>query len=637
MVNIPRGSFIFIILFIVLTLPFFLALLPQDLNTTEFSIYNTDWNGLSEFKDLIGTVDSTAKVETLIGSANALNRLNSSGGADSGALFILGPKVNYDPTEAIAILLYFLKGGRVVIADDFGTANDILGYFSLILQAIASADVDPLGLGTGLGGGMQQVDLDLPPLFDPLLPYLQPNTPSGRALWSLARPEFGIASLAQSSLDPTELASAGFDIIKSIVAVAINQSVLIDTQNFINSPVQPVLHAPKSDTATGQVVAPWVDDLTQGTDSGVVANYAAVLSMKVKYPTNFTNRNDPTDVIDYDKWFEYGLPPPLGQGGNRSEYVASHFETLWVPFGQFDLQIPSISALGSLADAIKPRFNLAALVSSEKSWIEYNVSQAKDVSRISPSAEEWGNIEFPVASMLPLGFDAAAPQMYLISDPSIFINKYVGTEITGTDNSDPNYFDPNGFSNRQFAINLLTQILKDRPNSIIYFDEGHLAQSYISPILYLGLFFRFLDAMTMFPLIAPLVPITVIGLARKYAPKGRAAAAPLLMTRIEQYSNRSYFAFKMRWFLEFHNYAKGLDLIYRRVRREIMKRYNLTRFSPELAEQAMMTEFPQVAKKKLAGRLMEIERIVASDALISEEEFMKHYLILKEISTMMKR
>ena len=297
MASIPRGSFIYVILFIVLTLPFFLALIPQEFNSSPFSIYNEGWDGLTEFKDLINENHPSTSVETIIGSTNALNRLNSTGGANSGTLIIMGPKVSYDPTEAIAIMLYFLKGGRLIIADDFGTANDILYYFSLILQAISSADVDPMGLGGGVGtasytsnnnpGFIANVNFDLPPEFDPLLPYLQPSHPTGKRLWSMVRPEYSIAHSAQE-LDPSALASSGFDILKSIVAISINKSVLIDTKNFVDSPVQPILKPPKSDAASGIIVAPWITDWTEGV-SNVVANYAAILSMKVKYPTNFTH------------------------------------------------------------------------------------------------------------------------------------------------------------------------------------------------------------------------------------------------------------------------------------------------------------------------------------------------------------
>ncbi|MFW9928303.1 MAG: hypothetical protein ACFFD1_02820, partial [Candidatus Thorarchaeota archaeon] len=570
MASIPKGSFIFVLLFIVLTLPFFLALLPQNVNATPFSIYNTGWDGLSEFKSLINDVDSTVHVETLIGSTNALNRLNTSIGAESGTLVIMGPKVSYDPTEAIAILLYLLKGGRLVIADDFGTANDILSYFSLILEAISSANlsgnnlfglngtVGPASVSpdTGITSIHKPIKLNLPSLFDPLQPYLQPNNPIGNKLWRMANPYYSLASTAQS-VDPTQLASSGFNILQSIVAIAINQSVLIDTESYVHSPVQPLLKPPTTDINTGTLVAPWITDWTQGV-TDVVGNYAAILSMKVRYPTNFTNSAGQT--ISYDEWFNYGLPVIAGgQGGNRSEYQASHFETLWVPFGQFDLQLPQVSGLGDILDNFKPSFKLSALYSSDKSWLEHNVTQAKDVNTISPDASEWGNIEFPVAAMFPLGFDPASPQLYIISDPSIFINKYVGTTPLSGDPNDPNYLDPTAYSNRQFSQNLLTLLLAGRSNSVIYFDEGHLAQSYLNPILYMGMFFRFIDLMTMFPLLAPFLPITIVGFARRYAPRGKKAAAPLLMTRVEQYSGRSYFAFKMRFLLEYQHYAKGLD------------------------------------------------------------------------------
>ena len=140
-VRIPRGAFIYITLFLVLSLPFFLAILPASFQDTEFSIYNDGWNGISEFRALIEDSENAITVKSLLGSTNALNRLNTSSGADAGTLIIMGPKVRYDPTESIAILLYVVKGGRVLIADDFGTGNDILSFFSVLLEALANTDI----------------------------------------------------------------------------------------------------------------------------------------------------------------------------------------------------------------------------------------------------------------------------------------------------------------------------------------------------------------------------------------------------------------------------------------------------------------------------------------------------------------
>ena len=667
-ISIPRGTFIWITLFIVLTLPFVLAFLPQQYSETSFSIYNTGWDGYSQFASLIEhpTTGSnvSAKIQTIVGSDNALNRLNSTGGADSGALIIAGPKVPYDPTEAIAILLYFLKGGRIVIMDDYGTANDILYYFSLILNAISSVNLptqgtnttNPFGIGTSSTGNIDlkivkssnesisnQIfyqKLHLPSYMDPLLPYLAPSSPVGSYLWQLTHPSLqsivlnprsigirnSIDAISQTGVNSNLLAAAGFNILQAVVGIAINQSVLVDTQNYVNSPVQPLLEPPVNDPTIGSLVAPWITTWTSDVSNGVVANYASILSMKIKYPTNFTNINNSTDIINYDAWSALALTNPQ----LASQYKVSQFATQWVPFGDFPVQIPAIQGISSsLLSQLQPKFHLAALYSSQKSFLDSNVTAAKNVNTIVPSASEWGNVQFPVATIIPIGFSADSPQLYLISDPSIFINQYVSQTPTGS-------FNPQLYSNRQFAINTIQMLLGDRPGATVYFDEGHLAQSYTSPTLYMGLFFRFLDALTMFPLIAPLIPITILGLARRYAPKGRKAAAPLLMTKIEQYRGRSYFAYKMRWLLDYQNYSKGLALIYRRVKRDVIKRYNLEEWSAEIAYTKLSIEFPQNIKGGLLRKFVEIENVVSKDSSMSEGQFMEYYLALKDVTDLIK-
>ena len=552
-ISIPRGTFIWITLFIVLTMPFVLAFLPQQYTETSFSIYNTGWDGYSTFASLIehpaGGSNISAKIQTIVGSDNALNRLNSTGGADSGALIIAGPKVSYDPTEAIAILLYFLKGGRVLIMDDYGTANDILYYFSLVLNAISSVSLgsgtnttNPFGLGSSNVGtastnvkivtplhepSLDQVfyqKLHLPSYMDPLLPYLAPTTPVGSYLWQLTHPlvhnissssiplgiRNSLASPSQSGASSSQLAAAGFNILQAVIGIAINQSVLVDTQSYVNSPVQPLLQPPVNDPLAGSLVAPWITTWTSGVTNGVVANYASILSMKVKYPTNFTNINNSNNIISYSNWSSLELTNPQ----LASQYKVSQFATQWVPFGVFPIQIPAVQGIDpSLLSQLQPKFRLSALYSSQKSFLDSNITAAKDVNTIVPSASEWGNVQFPVATVIPIGFSPASPQLYIISDPSIFINQYLSETPTGS-------FNPQQYSNRQFAINTLQMLLGNRPSTTVYFDEGHLAQSYTSPTLYMGLFFRFLDAMTMFPLIAPFVPIVILGLARRYTPKG---------------------------------------------------------------------------------------------------------------------
>lgn len=553
-----------LVLFLVLTWPFILIALPipQSFNSTNFSIYNKGWGGLSDFQDIIESEGGDGvEVKTIIGSLNILNRINSTG-EDAGAIVIMGPGVHYDTTESIALMLYLLRGGRVVICDDFGTANDLLTIFNSLLSALPPIDAASVFGGLGFnedinydtGGGSNETTTETVPF--------------------------------------------------PIVAIGFNGSLLIDTQSYDETPVQPILTPPTASyDSSGNTVYPLVDaifpELIDNVDS-IIGNYASTLSMKVRYPV---------DVDGEEVW-----------------------ETSWVPFGWFPVSIANLLASKyeeygiDFETDVQMSVLLGFIYSSSTSYQEYNVTQASDPNKIHPDYEsEWGGLPsgFPVFFSLPIGDKNAAStgSLTLCSDPSIFVNGIISDSAT------------HGHDNRIFAINVIREILlKGRTSTTIYFDEGHLAQSILSPLIYLGTYFRWLDLLTMFPFIAPLFPLTVIGLAKKFMPKQR-SAKPMLRTKVEQYYGRSFFSVKMRWFLESQEYNRGLELIYRRVRRRVIKRYTVdATLTPDLLARLVTQEYREVNYNDLVKRLRAIEVVISSRVFITEEQFLGHYLVLKNIS-----
>lgn len=575
--QISKAAVLYVTLFIVLSMPFGLSLLPQNVNNTEFSIYNTGWNGLSDFRGILAKDHPNVQIKDLIGSANALNRLNESLGQDAGSLVIMGPKVPYDFSEGLAIMLYAAKGGRVLIADDFGTSNDILNYFSFLISSLSNTL------------GSQSTNL------------------------------FGINPSSQLSCSTNRTNPF------PIIGLAINKSLLVDTQSFYQSPVQPVFTPPPTQGLSGSTyttLAPWLKNMidnSQGVQNvfKVIGNYASIISMKVQYPTEFVNITNPSQNITSSAYFDLSST-------QKCNFNPTVFKKTWVPFSEFPASITKIQGVNL---DINISVKLSALYSSQKSFLDSNVTAARDVNTIKPSSSEWGNIEFPVAVEFPFGKGPQAGSLTIISDPSIFINKYVSTTPTGN-------FDPTQFNNRQFAENILNILTGDRPNGVVYFDEGHLDQSLLSPVLYLGTYFRILDFMSMVPFIAPFLPLLVYGFARSLAPKGKQGSA-LLKTKAENYYGRSYFAYKMRWFLENRHFNRGLELIYRRIRRDLMKRYKMDEWNPEVAVMNLNREYGNF-RKNLLQKVLEIENVLNHNILIEEQRFMDLYLVCQEISNHIK-
>ncbi len=108
------GFLIFIgILFLILPLA-----VPIIKTSAEFSMFNTKWNGCSEFAKLL------ADREKLIPVMYPYNSVEF--GKSTGTLIIIGPDMDFSSLEAEEVKKFLERGGTLFIADDFGTANSLL-------------------------------------------------------------------------------------------------------------------------------------------------------------------------------------------------------------------------------------------------------------------------------------------------------------------------------------------------------------------------------------------------------------------------------------------------------------------------------------------------------------------------------
>jgi hypothetical protein len=104
---------------------------PVISSTTDFSIFNTDWNGTSSFA--VSTYETGKFVPSFeVRDAGAdlevvtLNLLDMNLDPDNAALVIIGPSKQFGDSES-AYLGAFVRGGGVLfLADDFGTGNSLL-------------------------------------------------------------------------------------------------------------------------------------------------------------------------------------------------------------------------------------------------------------------------------------------------------------------------------------------------------------------------------------------------------------------------------------------------------------------------------------------------------------------------------
>ncbi len=196
--------------------PIGLSLLPFGTAYGTFSIYNTDYDGLSVFRnELISQTSITGglqyDIETLstISSLNALNRFNG-----SGVLFIIGPSSRFDTSETMSIIFYMLRGGSVVVVDDYGSGNDVLDP---IFDALDNLDSTLEKLN-------DQFNLGIPTVGSFFEQFSGGNTTTG-------------GGSTEEEIGTTVLLT----IMSKLKRFGFNGSVLMDVGSFTESPVNPLI------------------------------------------------------------------------------------------------------------------------------------------------------------------------------------------------------------------------------------------------------------------------------------------------------------------------------------------------------------------------------------------------------------
>ena len=124
--KVKTGSFykeaLFIVIFIFTLIPLFGPIFDKGENEQNFSIYNYDWNGASDFKQTIE--DDGYKVMSIQSSLSATERLNK-----SILLILLGPNLFYNPIFEIPYFMDFFDNdtkNSLFICHDHGSTSTLL-------------------------------------------------------------------------------------------------------------------------------------------------------------------------------------------------------------------------------------------------------------------------------------------------------------------------------------------------------------------------------------------------------------------------------------------------------------------------------------------------------------------------------
>ncbi|MFQ5833015.1 MAG: DUF4350 domain-containing protein [Candidatus Thorarchaeota archaeon] len=123
----------------------------EEVYAQDFSIYNRGVNGTSDFRDAIESAGY--EVYSIQSSMGTLSRYGG-----NATLVIMGPVVDFSVDVILVIFQHLLAGGGVVIADDFGTANNSFFFLNTYLQQMVQLPMNVSGILNFAGGVLYDLD-----------------------------------------------------------------------------------------------------------------------------------------------------------------------------------------------------------------------------------------------------------------------------------------------------------------------------------------------------------------------------------------------------------------------------------------------------------------------------------------------
>ena len=557
--------------------PVILAALPINTSNQTFSIWNTGYDGYSIVReDLVATqVNGVQKYQpmNIISNLNVLNRFNG-----SGALVIAGPSANYDLTETIAIVLYLLRGGSVIIANDFGTGNQILDP---IFNAFTNMDK-----------------------FSKEAKNLGFDVPSASQIFSQGSSPSNTSSSDSGSIDPSQYLQGGSsdvassisnsfmtDLIgKVITRFAFNTSaVLMDVGSNTKSPIRPLItEIDHTDLQFGNDKFTY----TQGVNR-IQMEEASSISVQVK-----THPTENTTVLR------------------------------WQPFQKISTSLITGGTGGT--EFSLPFF---PMYSSQNSWLETDKKAAED-GTAQPDVGEWGNAKFALGLTIPLfpGFG----KLVFLCDPSMFINRWI-SDVTSNDNL---ILFRNLIDMATYTQTVTTDPNTGAVNSIpIIFDFGHTYQGLTSPALYSTALMKLIAQMSMFPFYAPLVPLAAYGYGKKLMPENR-RLRPILLTKKRGEKGHSEFERKLEDIKLSDGYGEPILHLTNRLVREVQSDQRFTGSfakNPKEMAQFFADNFPgYFSRRELQSQLSIIFRIAENPTRrITQFIAKRHLQLLKKLIDLM--
>ncbi len=225
-------------------------------------------------------------------------------------------------------------------------------------------------------------------------------------------------------------------------------------------------------------------------------------------------------------------------------------------------------------------------------------------------------LAFDLAPFAPiLGLNSSTPgKLALISDPSLFINEMWGE----ADNS-------------VFAVNLINWMSNSNTTAPIIFDESHGEWPPTSAILYYGLVLGYVLSVAGIWFIAPLAPLTIILLVKRWLPKAQ-DIKDFKPTALFRRRSKTKFSSVMNQYQHYEEYSQPLTILYRKWKREFV---SILRLDSWISVPDLLTEIktrrPELNIKRLKRYLTYCENAKSTKKRINKNDFMNTFLGVKSI------
>ncbi|MBS7287863.1 MAG: DUF4350 domain-containing protein [Candidatus Freyarchaeota archaeon] len=265
-----------------------------------------------------------------------------------------------------------------------------------------------------------------------------------------------------------------------------------------------------------------------------------------------------------------------------------------------------------------PPENQAAALSP--AFIDMNRNGQMDPLELLPSATV-----VAVYDLESMGFEVGGQnvsygkgRIVVVSDPSIFNNDML---LRG--------------DNLRFAINIIDWLSRRNEggeSNLVVFDEAHLAAPYYYSYGKLfGSILGYIDWASANWFLAPIYPALIVFSIWRWLPRGK--PKEMGPTAVYLKRGKTFLTERLEWYKENKQYGYALKLLYRRMKRHLVRRFKLKEYSVDAAVRVLSDVVTAMRRTQLKRFLEEWEAIERGEKPIymNSETFLNHFFVMKKI------